>query len=122
VARLAAWVRGTGAPATGSGKAEDIRPDRGTLAGLEDQIGRTFLFRVTGSATGQVWGTDVYTADSALATAAVHAGVLRAGETRVVRVRLLAGRSAYRGSTRHGVTSGAWTAYPAAYTVTRPPK
>jgi hypothetical protein len=86
---------------------------------LPNDVGRTYTFRVTGSADGSVWGTDTYTADSALAAAAVHAGVLRVGETGLVRVRMVAGLSAYSGSSRNGVTSGSWDAYPSAYTVSR---
>ena len=59
--------------------------DQGLLAGdaplnmvsLCDPIGATYYFRVTGDTTGTLWGTDVYTGDSALATAAVHAGRVR---------------------------------------------
>lgn len=52
-----------------------------------------------------VWGTDTYTVDSSLALASVHAGVLKAGQTGVVRVRFLLPRADFQGSTRHGVTS-----------------
>ena len=33
---------------------------------------------------GFVWGTNVYTLDSTLALAAVHAGLLKTGESKVV--------------------------------------
>ena len=71
--------------------------------------GQSYLFRVTGTASGDVWGTDVYTSDSTLAAVAVHAGILRPGETGVVRVTLAAGNSQYTGSLKNGVQSQNWT-------------
>jgi hypothetical protein len=53
----------------------------------------------------EFWGTDVYTDDSALCHAAVHAGAIPASGG-VIHVRRAAGRSSYRGSTRNGFTSG----------------
>lgn len=63
---------------------------------------------------GAVWGTDVYTDDSSICLAAVHAGAInRAGG----RVRVLAtrGRQSYPGSTRNGVTSQAYGRWPNAF-------
>src|SRR5205823_4787332 len=62
-------------------KPATARPDPGDLRGWEGAVGSEPLFRVTGRTDGSIYGTDVYTSDSKLATAAVHAGVLRAGET-----------------------------------------
>ena len=74
---------------------------------LRGQNGKTFYRRVTGSVDGDVWGgeNNVYTDDSNLATAAVHAGVLKAGETAMVRLTILAGKDSYIGSTKNGVTT-----------------
>jgi hypothetical protein len=66
---------------------------------------------VVGTNTGSLWGTDVYTDDSSVALAAVHAGLLKVGERGLVQVTMLAGQNSYVGSTRNGVTStsyGAW--------------
>ncbi len=62
-------------------------PDPGTLTSYRDQVGETFTFEVTGDAAASVWGTDIYTDDSNLAAAAVHAGVLEDGETGLVHPR-----------------------------------
>lgn len=78
---------------------------------------RTFL--VTGTTEGFVWGTDVYTSDSDLATAAVHAGVLRPGETARVRVSFLPGRESYLGSPRNGITSLSWRRFAVSFRVER---
>jgi hypothetical protein len=74
---------------------------------------------VTGEATGSIWGTDVYTGDSVLATAAVHAGVVAAGETAVVRVTVMPPLAQYQGSVRHGVSSNEYGRFGTAYRVDR---
>lgn len=99
---------------------KNVMPDPGTLANFQGQTNRTFFFRVTGPMpnalrNGAVWGSDVYTFDSMLSLAAVHAGVLQPGETKVVGVTMLGAQNSFAGSARNGVTSGNWGAYPAAY-------
>ncbi len=83
----------------------------GTLESYRGKVNQTFTFEVTGRRTGTVYGTDVYTDDSDLATAAVHAGVLKDGERGVVRVTVLPGMPSYAGSTRNGVTSSEWPSW-----------
>ena len=61
-------------------------------------------------ATGAVWGTDLYTADSWLCRAARHAGVVGA-EGGTITVELTAGRSLYVGSQRNGVASNDYGPY-----------
>jgi len=88
------------------------QPDPGTPGALRGQNGKVFYFEVTGANGGTVWGTDVYTDDSPIATAAVHAGVLQVGQKAVVKVTILAGQGSYNGSTRNGVSTsdyGPWT-------------
>jgi hypothetical protein len=81
----------------------------GDLRSLEGKVGQSFFFQVTGDAHGALWGTDVYTSDSSLETACVHAGVLRPGESGVVKVTMVPPVAVYRGSTRNGVSSHDWT-------------
>jgi hypothetical protein len=98
-----------------------VRFDPGNLTEFTTaDAGRVLLFEVAGRTDGSVWGTDTYTTDSRLATAAVHAGALREGERGLVRVTLVdADGMAYEGSTRHGVTSYDYAVYPLAYRVER---
>jgi hypothetical protein len=103
-------------PKIGFGK---VLTDPGTLSTYRGQNGKRFLFEVTGRADQSIAGTDIYTDDSALATAAVHAGVLGVGQTGVVRVTILEGQANYAGTTRNGVSSGASTNYPGSYRVER---
>ncbi len=65
---------------------------------------------------GYVWGTNVYTDDSDVCAAAVHAGAIPAsGGT--VTVTLQAGRSSYTGSTRNGITTYAYGAWAGSFSV-----
>lgn len=96
------------------------RQNPGTLTGYRTKIGKTFYFHVVGSTQGSLWGTEVYTYDSALAVAAVHAGVLKAGQRGVVKVTILEAPNQFMGSIQNGVRSTGFGAFPAAYTVERP--
>jgi hypothetical protein len=86
---------------------------------LCDTPGTTFYFRVTGVSDGSAWGTDVYTGDSSLALAAVHAGAVKPGETAVVRVTVVPPLNQYQGSARNGVTTHDYGRYGTAYRVGR---
>jgi hypothetical protein len=95
-------------------------PDPGNLATLQNEVGKSYVFKVTGQiAGGFVWGSDIYTSDSSLAIAAVHAGVLKAGQTGFVRVRIVRPLSAYAGTTRHGITTTPYGPWPGAYRVSK---
>ena len=76
---------------------------------LEHKVGQSFFFQVTGEAFGPVWGSDVYTSDSSLETACVHAGLLKPGEAGVVKVTMMTPIPIFQGTTRNGVTSRTWT-------------
>ncbi len=61
-------------------------------------------------ASGQVWGTDIYTDDSAICRAALHAGVIDSDGGRVT-IEITPGRQSYVGTRRNGVTSGDYGAW-----------
>lgn len=90
-------------------------PDSGNLVDYRGQNGATGVFRVTGSTDGRVFGTDVYTDDSDVATAAVHAGVVSPGETRNLTIEIVAGKAGYRGSSRHGIVSESYGQWAGSY-------
>jgi hypothetical protein len=82
----------------------------------QNQIGKEVAFTVTGPTTGQgqsVWGTDLYTLDSSLGAAAVHAGFVQPGHSAVVRVRILASPQQFAGTTRNGISSAPYGIFPA---------
>src|ERR1700710_91297 len=56
-----------------SSTATTALPDPGNLTDYRDKVGQTFVFTVTGASDGSVYGDGVYTDDSQIATAAVHA-------------------------------------------------
>ena len=86
-----------------------------TLVDLCDTIGATYYFRVRGAPEGPLWGSDIYTGDSNLAVAAVHAGLVKVGETAIVKVTVVAPLQKYSGSVRHGVASHDFGRYGTAY-------
>jgi len=88
-----------------------------TMIDLCDPVGATYYFRVTGEAAGPLWGTDVYTGDSAIAVAAVHAGLLKPGHSAIVKITVEHPRPRYAGSVQNGVTSHEFGAYGTAYRV-----
>src|SRR5262249_13064834 len=110
-------VRGAGTTAVEESVA--AQPDPGNLTSFAQQTGKSFYFNVTGNVSGSIYGTDLYTTDSTLATAAVHAGLPRAGETGVIKVTIEPGAAAYQATTRNGVTSYDWAAYQASYKISR---
>lgn len=69
------------------------------------RVGQTVGVRVTGALNGAVWGSGPYTSDSTLATAAVHAGVLKVGETGIVKVKFVQSPPGYVGSNQNGVVT-----------------
>jgi len=63
-----------------------------------------------------VWGTDVYTADTKLCSAAIHAGKLKFGQPGLVTIVIGAHEEPYVGSERNGVTSDDYGAWPMSFT------
>ena len=70
------------------------------------------LFNVS---IGGLWGTDYYTDDSSLPAAAVHAGLVTAGQRATVAVRITGPRAGFAGSTRNDITSASWGSYAGSY-------
>lgn len=99
---------------------KDVLPNPGNLAGFRDKTYQSFFFQVTGAATGTIWGSaGTYTDDSELATAAVHAGVLKAGESGVVRVTVLPGYDHYDGAASNGIVSNSYAEWQGSFRVGR---
>ncbi len=94
-----------------------VRPDPGTVRLTADDIGKTMIFDLTGAVTGSVWGAEVFTADSNLAAAAVHAGILKPGQRGLVRVRVLGAQTKFAASLKNGVQSTEYGAWPVSFTV-----
>jgi hypothetical protein len=74
--------------------------------------GQQFEFECpAGGEPDRVWGEDIYTDDSSVCTAAVHAGVITIEEGGTVTIEIRPGLESYEGTTRNGITTipyGTW--------------
>ena len=84
----------------------DWEADAQPWKGMHNQI-VTFVLPPLGRPSG-VWGTDVYTDDSSIGSAAVHRGLITFAKGGTVKIRILPGRSSYAGSARNGIISDDW--------------
>ena len=82
------------------------------------QAGKRFTFVCPASdgAGATVYGTDVYTADSAVCAAAIHAGVLKQREPGIVTVVMGSGAKLFPASSRNGVTTREYGPWDRSYT------
>lgn len=86
------------------------------FADYDGAVGDTFCYPLTGALDGRIYGTNIYTDDSDLATAAVHAGLLHVGETKNITMRIIAGQPSYAASKQHGISSLSYGAWSRSYT------
>lgn len=89
----------------------------GRLTSLRGANGQSFLFFISCNRGASVWGNNPYTDDSALGTAAIHAGLVFPGRKGFLKVTILPGRAAYEGSERNGVKSSNYAAWEGSYLV-----
>lgn len=85
---------------------------------LRSHIGERFTFTIPPNGTGKgCWGTDIYTDDSSIGTAAVHAGLItfERGGTVTVEIRPGLRLPGYVGSTRNGVECRRWDGAPTSF-------
>ena len=90
-----------------------------SLASLRGRPGTSFIVQVVGAASGSVWGTGVYTDDSSIAAAAVHAGLLKPGELAFLRVTVEGGRDSFAGTERNGIKSSNFGSYDGSFRLAR---
>ena len=85
---------------------------------LRSMKGKRFAYWCTGPVkNSSVWGTDVYSDDSSVCQAAIHAGAITKTRFGVVVIEIRRGQSSYRGSTRYGVTSKAFGSWRGSFAV-----
>lgn len=70
----------------------------------------------SGATPGSVWGTGVYTSDSNICTAAVHAGVIGAAGGQIT-VTIGGRQESFTGTSRNDITSSNWGAWDSSFTV-----
>jgi hypothetical protein len=80
--------------------------------------GKTYKFKCPADGkASSVWGTDIYTIDSSICSAAVHAGKFALETGGPVTIELRPGESAYKGSTRNGITTNNFGPYGSSFVV-----
>jgi hypothetical protein len=67
----------------------------------------TYICPTEGTASS-VWGVDLYTDDSSVCTAAVHAGEITLAQGGTVTFEIRPGAASYAGSIRNGIESETW--------------
>jgi|GEM_PF-1883164 len=100
---------------TNSSSSDDPTPiSWSTNAGfVKQENGLSYTFECPpGGTAGTVWGSDPYTADSSICTAAVHAGKITLDTGGVVTIEFTAGRQTYGATTRNGITTYNYGQYP----------
>jgi hypothetical protein len=76
------------------------------------EVGKTLKFTCpAGGKESSVWGTDIYTLDSSICTAAVHAGKISLDRGGPVTVEMRPGESSYKGSLRNGIKTNDYKQY-----------
>lgn len=84
-----------------------------TAADHRSQTGQRFTYACPSDGTpARVWGTDIYTDDSSVCTAAVHAGLITPAAGGTVTIEIRPGQTSYMGTGRYGIMTesyGGWT-------------
>jgi hypothetical protein len=100
------------AEATSTADTETLDAWRTTVADRRGSDGDQFEYDCpAGGQPDDVWGTDVYTDDSSVCTAAVHAGAITVEEGGTVLIEIRPGEDEYEASSRNGIESlgyGPW--------------
>lgn len=92
-----------------------------TVEGLRYGVGAVVLVNCPeGCDSGKtVWGDGLYTKDSPICKASIHAGVIGKSGGKV-KVTVQPGQDAYKGSTKNGVTTEKYGSFGGSYTVADP--
>lgn len=107
-------------PADNTNSEEEITPiDWSTAAvGFKNDVGMTYKFQCPPNGKEHaVWGSDIYTADSSICTAAVHAGLFSLEDGGTVTIEYRPGRLTYGSTTRNGIKSNTFGEYSRSFVV-----
>ena len=86
--------------------------------GFKNDVGMTYKFQCPPNGKeSTIWGSDIYTADSSICTAAVHAGLFSIVDGGVVTVEFRPGRLTYGSTTRNGIKSNTFGEYSRSFVV-----
>jgi LCCL domain len=82
------------------------------------EVGKTLKVSCPGNGNpGNVWGTDTYTLDSSICTAAVHAGKIKLETGGPVTIEMRPGEPSYKGSERNGIKTNDYEKYGSSFVV-----
>lgn len=91
-----------------------------SAAAFKDDVGLTYSFECPPKGSPiAIWGSDIYTADSSVCTAAVHAGLITLENGGVVTIEIRPGRQIYGSTERNGITSNTFGDYPKSFVFKR---
>ena len=84
-----------------------------TSHGLTPEVGRPVTLECPANgAITRIFGTDNYTDDSSICTAAVHAGVITTASGGLVTIDAIGPQATFDASSRNGITSSAFASWP----------
>ncbi len=75
----------------------------------------TYFFPPYTGALGDIYGTDIYSDDSPVAVAAVHAGLIKKETGGIVCIKILGSQDSYLSTTKNGVTSKSFGYFQGSY-------
>jgi LCCL domain len=85
---------------------------------LRNQPGSRFVYVCPASGRkDQVWGTRIYSDNSSVCSAALHAGAFTYENGGIVTIEHLPGQSSYTGSTQNGITSASLASWPGSFQI-----
>lgn len=106
------------APSSSSVNAQAIQWTTNARMDFPGAPGTVFVVSCPPNGTASsVWGTDIYTDDSSICTAAVHAGVITLANGGTFEMMIMAGQSGYPGSTRNSVTTSQWGSWDRSFAI-----
>lgn len=107
-------------PAANTDSEDEVTPIDWSTAGIgfKNDVGMTHKFQCPADGTERpIWGSDIYTADSSICTAAVHAGIITLADGGIVTIEYRPGRLTYGSTTRNGIKSNTFGEYSRSFVV-----
>lgn len=89
-----------------------------TATGFKGGDGQTYKFQCPPNGKEYaIWGSDIYTTDSSICTASVHAGLFSLASGGVVTIEYRPGRQIYGSTVRNGIKSNTYGEFPHSFVV-----
>jgi ABC-type transport system substrate-binding protein len=84
---------------------------------LRGKLDQDFTFNCpSGGQTNTIYGTDLYTDDSSICTAAAHSGLITVKDGGTITIRIKPGFDFYNGNTRYEIKSNGYGNYGGSFT------